>query len=150
MSTDSVEDVRPAVAEADAEADPQAGAQTPGGSTEVALYETDTVTVAALCEKFGTVCESAVDPLEIASALEFDGFGDRAVKDRYGVNDVFALARAMYLRVPRRPAGPAPAADPWRVNRLRPLLHGLLYALPAVCFPAAAACWAARACCPPW
>lgn len=142
MSTDSVEDVRPVVAEADPQADPQAGAQagapTPGGSTEVALYETDTVTVAALCEKFGTVCESAVDPLEIASALEFDGFGDRAVKDGYGVNDVFALARAMYLRVPRRPADPAPAADPWQVNRLRPLLHGLLYALPAVCFPAAA------------
>ncbi len=36
------------------------------------------------------------------------------------------------------PAAPAPATDPWQVNRLRPLLHGLLYALPAVCFPAAA------------
>jgi hypothetical protein len=136
VSTDSVEDVRPVVAEATAQAD----AQALGGSTDVALYDTDTdtVTVAALCEKFGTVCESAVDPLEVASALEFDGFGDRAVKDGYGVDDVFALARAMYLRVPRQPAAPAPAEDPWRVNRLRPLLHGLLYALPAVCFPAAA------------
>ncbi len=40
------------------------------------LDETDRPTVAALCEKYSTVCESAVDPLEVASALEFDGFGD--------------------------------------------------------------------------
>ena len=40
------------------------------------LDETDRPTVAALCEKYGTVCESAVDPLEVASALEFDGFSD--------------------------------------------------------------------------
>jgi hypothetical protein len=100
-------------------------------------YGSDTLTVAALCERFHAVCESAVDPLEVASALEFDGFSDNSVWDKYGVNDVFALARAMYRRVPRRPAGPAPAEEPWRVSRFRPLLHGLLYALPAVCFPAA-------------
>ena len=91
-----------------------------------------------LAERFAAVCESAVDPLEVASALEFEGFNDRAVQEEYGVKDVFALARAMYRRVSRRPATPAPARDPWQVNRLRPLLHGLLYALPAVCFPAAA------------
>jgi hypothetical protein len=102
------------------------------------LDETDRPTVAALCEKYSTVCESAVDPLEVASALEFDGFGDNAVWSDYGVGDVFALARAMYRRVPRRPGSPAPAADPWRGSRFRPLLHALLYALPAVCFPAAA------------
>ena len=102
------------------------------------LDETDRPTVAALCEKYGTVCESAIDPLEVASALEFDGFGDKAVWSDYGVDDVFALARVMYRRVPRRPDNPAPAPDPRPGNRFRPLLHALLYALPAVCFPAAA------------
>lgn len=97
----------------------------------------DRLTVAALCEKFGDVCESAVDPLEIASALEFEGYGDRAAREDYGVRDIFALAQAMYRRVPRKPAAPQPAQDPWRLSRARPLLHGLLYALPAVCFPAA-------------
>ena len=70
-------------------------------------------TVAALCEEFSEVCESAVDPLEVASALEFDGFSDRSVRGQYGVDDVFALARTMYLRVPRRPAYPAAGPEPW-------------------------------------
>jgi hypothetical protein len=97
------------------------------------------LSVAALCEEFIPVCESAVDPLEIASALEFEGMSDQSVRDRYGYTDVFALAREMYIQVPRQPAEPAPPADPWSVSRLQPLLHGLLYGLPAVCFPAAAA-----------
>jgi hypothetical protein len=120
-----------------------AGSGTPSvnGKTPQWLGEPNgngTPTVAALCEKYSVVCESAVDPLEIASALEFDGFSDRSVRSQYGVDDVFVLARAMYLRVPRRPAYLPPPPDPWRTGRLRPLLHGLLYALPAVCFPAAA------------
>jgi hypothetical protein len=131
VSTESAEDVRSAA--------PVINGKTPDWLAEPDLYGADTPTVAALCEKFGAVCESAVDPLEIASALEFDGFGDHAVRDEYGVRDVFALARAMYRRVPRRPADPAPAEDPWQLSRFRPLLHGLLYALPAVCFPAAGA-----------
>jgi len=48
-----------------------------------------------------------VHPLEIAGALEFDGWND-ARTERYGVSDVFALAEEMYRRVPRRPAEPAP------------------------------------------
>jgi hypothetical protein len=102
---------------------------------------TDTVprTVIDLCADFADVCESAVDPLEIASALEFDGLSDQLVRDRYGYGDVFALADEMYLQVPRQPAEPPPAPDPWPASRLQPLLHGLLYGLPAVCFPAAAA-----------
>jgi hypothetical protein len=91
-----------------------------------------------LCEQFAPVCESAVDSLEISSALEFDGLNDQAVRKRYGVSDVFALAEEMYRRVPRRPAEPEPLPDPWRVSKLRPALHGLLYALPTICFPAAA------------
>jgi hypothetical protein len=102
---------------------------------------TDTVprTVPDLCAEFAGVCESAVDPLEIASALEFDGLTDQLIRDRYGYGDVFALASEMYLQVPRQPAEPEPEPDPWPVSRLQPLLHGLLYGLPAVCFPAAAA-----------
>ncbi len=95
-------------------------------------------TVAALCEQFAAVCESAVDPLEIASALEFEGLGDQAAKRRYGYPDVFALAQDMYFRVQRNPAEPDAPPDPWQGNgRLRPLLHGVLYAVPGVCFPAA-------------
>jgi hypothetical protein len=95
-------------------------------------------TVAALCEQFADVCASAVDPLEIASALEFEGLGDQAAKRRYGYPDVFALAQDMYFRVQRQPAEPDAPADPWADRgKLRPVLHGLLYALPGVCFPAA-------------
>ena len=130
MSTESAEDVL-------------AGAATVNGKVphwlqEAGLNSAETPTVAALCEKFRAVCESAVDPLEVASALEFDGFSDNSVRSEYGVKDVFALARAMYHRVPRQPGDPEPAPDPWQMSRFRPLLHGLLYALPAVCFPAAA------------
>jgi hypothetical protein len=39
--------------------------------------QTVPLTVADLCADFAGVCESAVDPLEIASALEFDGLSDR-------------------------------------------------------------------------
>ena len=95
--------------------------------------------VEELCEQFVPVCESAVDPLEICRALEFEGWSDKAVRDRYGVPDVFALAEQMYLRVPRRPAEPEPVAGSVAGQpRLRPALHGLLYGLPTVCFPAAA------------
>jgi hypothetical protein len=52
---------------------------------------------------------------------------------------VFALAQEMYFRVPRQPAEPEPVPDPWQVSKLRPALHGVLYGLPAVCFPAAGA-----------
>ena len=97
----------------------------------------DTVprTVTDLCADFADVCASAVDPLEIASALEFDGLSDQLIRDRYGYGDVFALASEMYLQVPRQPAEPEPAPDPWPVSRLQPLLHGLLYGLPAVWSP---------------
>jgi hypothetical protein len=95
-------------------------------------------TVAALCDQFASVCESAVDPLEIASALEFEGLGDQAARLRYGFPDVFALAQDMYFRIPRRPAEPEAPPDPWQgSSRLGPALHSLLYALPGICFPAA-------------
>lgn len=91
-----------------------------------------------LCEQFSDVCQSAVDPMEISSALEFDGLSDQAARQRYGARDVFMLAEEMYRIVPRRPAEPEPSADPWKNSKLRAALHGLLYGLPTVCFPAAA------------
>ncbi|HEY6791895.1 MAG TPA: hypothetical protein VI365_31720 [Trebonia sp.] len=91
-----------------------------------------------LCQHFIAVCESAVDPLEISSALEFDGVTDQGAREQYGFPDVFTLASELYRRVPRRPAEPAPQPDPWQGSPLRPALHGLLYGLPAVCYPAAA------------
>ena len=94
--------------------------------------------VEELCGQFAPVCESAVDPLEICCALEFEGWSDKAVRDSYGIPDVFTLAEQMYLRVPRQPAEPDEPPDPWQVATVRPALHGLLYGLPTVCFPAAA------------
>ena len=94
--------------------------------------------VDTLCEEFRAVCQSAVEPLEIASTLEFNGWSDHAVEESFGFSDVFALAEEMYRRVPRQPLEPPGSPDPWGQSRFRPLLHGLLYVLPAVFFPAAA------------
>jgi hypothetical protein len=88
-------------------------------------------------EQFAHVCESAVDPLEISSALEFEGLNDQAALQRYGLPDVFALAEELYRRVPRSPAEPEPPPDLWPASTVRSALHGLLYGLPTVCFPAA-------------
>jgi len=93
--------------------------------------------IGELCAQFASVCESAVDPLEISSALEFEGLNDQAVRERYGFADVFALGEELYRRVPRRPAEPQARPDPWRGNKFRPALHGLIYGLPTVCFRAA-------------
>ena len=95
-------------------------------------------TIEALCEEFASVGESAVDPLELTCALEFEGINDSAAQETYGFSDVFALGEEMFARIPRRPADPEGPVDPWQFSRFRPALHGLLYGLPAVCFPAAA------------
>ena len=47
------------------------------------------------------------------------------------------------------PRGTGAAARPMAGQPFRPALHGLLYGLPAVCYPAAQACWPARTCCAP-
>lgn len=91
-----------------------------------------------LCRRMGAVCESAVDPLEIAATLEADGLSDQTARTRYGFPDVFSLAEQMYSRVSRRPAEPPATPEPWRVKPAEHVLRGVLYALPAVCFPAVA------------
>jgi len=93
--------------------------------------------IGEVCARIAGVPESAVDPLEITSALEFDGLSDLAVRQRYGLPDVFALAEVMFSAVPRRPAEPDQAPDPWSAGSARAALHGLLYGLPTVCFPVA-------------
>lgn len=94
--------------------------------------------ITGLCEQFADVCRSAADALEIAAALEFDGLNDQAVKAKYGYADVFDLAEELHRRVPLDPAEPPAEPDPWRLGPGRPALHGLLYSLPALFFPAAA------------
>ncbi|MDH6112679.1 hypothetical protein P3T36_001560 [Kitasatospora sp. MAP12-15] len=85
------------------------------------------------------LCERAVDPLEIAAALEEAGIG-AATAARYRHGDVFSLAEELFARVPRKPGdGPAaargvpPAADRPARGAVRAL--GLLGAL---CLPLAA------------
>jgi hypothetical protein len=89
-----------------------------------------------LCAQMAEVCASAVDPLEVAAALEFEGLGDEAVRERYGYPDVFALANELFNRVPRAPAEPDVAHRTERTP-VQAVLRSLLYGLPAVCFPAA-------------
>ena len=74
---------------------------------------------------------AAVHPDEIAALLESDGLSDDQIRERYGVQNSFALAEALYARVPRRhPEPDDPLHDPWRVGLLGCLLRGLVFALP--------------------
>jgi hypothetical protein len=78
-----------------------------------------------------TVCSSAVDPLEIAVALEVAGISHAVATNRYNRADVFALARTLWSRVPHRPVTAKPAKLP-RAGDWRDLGRGVLYILPAV------------------
>ncbi|MFI6036945.1 hypothetical protein ACIBBD_22775 [Streptomyces sp. NPDC051315] len=70
--------------------------------------------VKALMHRHRDLCERAVDPLEIAAALEALGVTDRTAA-RFRHRNVFSLAEEMYARVPRdsdTPARPAPPDTP--------------------------------------
>ncbi|WP_404192358.1 hypothetical protein [Streptomyces tauricus] len=56
--------------------------------------------VKALMYRHRELCERAVDPLEIAAALEAHGVTDRTAT-HFRHRDVFSLAEEMYARVPR-------------------------------------------------
>lgn len=77
------------------------------------------------------VCESAVDPLEIAVALEVAGVSHAVVTERYNRADIFSLARTLWVRIPQRP-GPIKATQLPRTGNRSDLARGVLYALPAV------------------
>ncbi|MDX3798500.1 hypothetical protein [Streptomyces sp. AK04-3B] len=65
--------------------------------------------VKTLMHRHRELCERAVDPLEIAAALEAHGVTDRTAA-RFRHRDVFSLAEEMYARVPRDADAPPPAA----------------------------------------
>ncbi|MFH8800039.1 hypothetical protein ACH4F6_10660 [Streptomyces sp. NPDC017936] len=74
--------------------------------------------VKALMHRHRELCERAVDPLEIAAALEAHGITDRTAA-RFRHRDVFSLAEEMYARVPRDGGtAPGPAA-PGPIPRAR-------------------------------
>ncbi|WP_432025542.1 hypothetical protein [Streptomyces sp. 1222.5] len=78
---------------------------------------------------------AAVHPDEIAALLESDGLSDDRIRERYGVEDSFALAERLWDRTPRRhPEPDGPPADPWRIGPLGCLLRGVLFALPGFAY----------------
>ncbi|MEU9762223.1 hypothetical protein [Streptomyces sp. NPDC047985] len=66
--------------------------------------------VKALMHRHRALCQRAVDPLEIAAALETHGVTDR-VAARYRHRDVFSLAEELFARVP------AVAQEPMTAHR---------------------------------
>ncbi|MEU9077253.1 hypothetical protein ACFYUY_26860 [Kitasatospora sp. NPDC004745] len=81
-----------------------------------------------------TLCERAVDPLEIAAGLEEAGFGpDAAARCRHA--DLFSLAEELYARVPRRPPAPEPPCG----GRQRGAARASLTAAGLAALPCAAA-----------
>ena len=77
------------------------------------------------------VCSSAVDPLEIAVALEVAGVSHAVATNRYNRADVFALARTLWGHLPMRASAVEPATLP-RPGDRRDLARGLLYVVPAL------------------
>lgn len=65
--------------------------------------------VRLLLHRHGELCRRAVDPLEIAAALEAHGITDRTAA-RFRHRDVFSLAEELYARTPRDDGPPAAAA----------------------------------------
>jgi hypothetical protein len=104
-----------------------------------------------LVERIRPWADGAVDPLQIAAALESEGITDRIATSRYERASVFELAEDAHRRIalarmagPPVPPGPAAAADPAapaprRRRTWREVSHGLLYLLPSAAFPAALA-----------
>jgi len=95
-SAEMARSAAPARSEPGAEARPEVGSTThePVGRP-VAVDP-----VKALMQRHKELCERAVDPLEIAAALETHGVTDRTAS-RYRHRDVFSLAEEMYARAPR-------------------------------------------------
>ncbi|MCF1599966.1 hypothetical protein, partial [Streptomyces muensis] len=86
-----------------------------------------------LAERLDDFIAAAVHPDEIAALLESDGLSDDQIRERYGVQDSFALAEKLYERVERRHPEPGgPAHDPWRTDLLGCLLRGVIFALPCL------------------
>ncbi|WP_078897274.1 hypothetical protein [Streptomyces rimosus] len=97
--------------------------------------------VKTLMHRHRTLCEQAVDPMEIAAGLEAHGVTDRTAA-RFRHRDVFSLAEELFARIPRAEAPPpdTPAPEPVRPGRgLRAAVHLLPGALCAATMAAVAA-----------
>jgi hypothetical protein len=89
---------------------------------------------ADLSERMRSVCANAVDPLEIAAALEAEGVTDAVAANRYGTPDVFQLADRLWRECSSRPEPASLVRGPWRSRPGQHLARGLLFALPAACY----------------
>jgi hypothetical protein len=78
------------------------------------------------------VCVSAVDPLEIAAALESAGVTDSVARNRYARDDVFDLAETLHQRVPLRSRGEVTNGAQVVPPSVRRVGRGALFALPGV------------------
>ncbi|MFC8571541.1 hypothetical protein ACFUIW_37935 [Streptomyces sp. NPDC057245] len=105
------------------------GAAAGAGQPPSAVRRAAADPVKTLLHRHRDLCERAVDPLEIAAALEAHGVTDRTAA-RFRHRDVFSLAEEMYARVPRdgddtaprpaEPAGSRAARPAWIVLTLLP------------------------------
>ncbi len=79
------------------------------------------------------VSSAAVDPFEIAAALEAVGVHQRTVRSQFGRDDVFELAAHMFDRIPLRPVA-APRRQRPAAGGPRDLLRGAVFAVPGLAF----------------
>jgi hypothetical protein len=87
-----------------------------------------------LGRELGSVCTTAVDPLEIAAVLESQGFTDADSRDFYSCEDIFELAERLWARTPTVVVQDSPSLVADRPGSARDLLHGVIFALNGVFF----------------
>jgi hypothetical protein len=92
------------------------------------------VVLQALVDIVAPLLTSPVDELHVAALLESRGVTDRLARERYGHEDVFALATALMPAL-TRPVEEDPV-NAERVRAWRALIHGPLYLAPSLVIPA--------------
>jgi hypothetical protein len=95
---------------------------------------------AELVRSLTPMIAGSVDELHVAAVLESMGVTDQVALDRYGHDDVFAFADAVYQQLPAAAESAASggrlAAPASSGRTLRLLAHGLLYIMPSSVYPA--------------
>lgn len=109
-----------------------------GNTIVITLPTISTDPLDELIERIRPKIAAAVDALQVAAFLEAEGVSDRNARVEYGFTDVFRLAEEVYRSLgPCEPVAWQPATGrPQRGRIVRDLLHGPLYLLPTVVFPA--------------
>jgi hypothetical protein len=92
-----------------------------------------TAAIDVLSRRLNGVCTHAVSPLELAAALEAQGINDAISRDKYGCDDVFALAGELYTRVPLRISSNAVRQRTLQSTGTS-IARGALFALPGLFF----------------